>query len=176
MFRFVILYILEYLIVTLVRFVLLLLLFNFVTHCIISTVVVAFEINYLILSWCRSPGSLCLHRRRPHHCLSNSVTVCQRTQLDMVYCVGRWQYRCTDRCNDTPLVQEWTIGQMLLQKQTPKQARLPLIHLLRNKNHKLNTCKCQIYVIPRDLHIKFINCLFLLEVNVTFNSNRLGPI
>jgi len=51
MFRFVILYILEYLIVTLVRFVLLLLLFNFVTHCIISTVVVAFEINYLILSY-----------------------------------------------------------------------------------------------------------------------------
>jgi len=48
MFRFVI-YI-EYLIVTLVRFVLLLLLFNFVMHCIISTVVVAFEINYLSLS------------------------------------------------------------------------------------------------------------------------------
>ena len=46
MFRFV-LYISEYLIVTLVRFVLLLLLFNFVMHCIISTVVVAFEINYL---------------------------------------------------------------------------------------------------------------------------------
>jgi len=41
------LYILEYLIVRLVRFVLLLLLFNFVMHCIISTVVVAFEINYL---------------------------------------------------------------------------------------------------------------------------------
>ena len=32
-----------------VRFVLLLLLFNFVMHRIISTVVVAFEINYLIL-------------------------------------------------------------------------------------------------------------------------------
>jgi len=47
MFRFVI-YILEYLIVRLVRFVLLLLLFNFVMHCIISTVVVASEINYLI--------------------------------------------------------------------------------------------------------------------------------
>ena len=45
------LYILEYLIVRLVRFVLLLLLFNFVMHCIISTVVVAFEINYLILSY-----------------------------------------------------------------------------------------------------------------------------
>jgi len=42
------LYILEYLIVRLVRFVLLLLLFNFVMHCIISTVVVAFEINYLL--------------------------------------------------------------------------------------------------------------------------------
>jgi len=42
------LYILEYLIVRLVRFVLLLL-YNFVMHCIISTVVVAFEINYLIL-------------------------------------------------------------------------------------------------------------------------------
>jgi len=39
------------LIVRLVRFVLLLLLFNFVMHCIISTVVVAFEINYLILSY-----------------------------------------------------------------------------------------------------------------------------
>jgi len=38
---------LEYLIVTLIRFVLILLLFNFVMHCIISTVVVAFEINYL---------------------------------------------------------------------------------------------------------------------------------
>jgi len=50
MFRFA-LYILEYLIVTLVRFVLLVLLFNFVMHCIISTVVVAFEINYLILSY-----------------------------------------------------------------------------------------------------------------------------
>ena len=49
MFRFVIyIYILEYLIVTLIRFVLLVLLFNFVMHCIISTVVVAFEINYLI--------------------------------------------------------------------------------------------------------------------------------
>jgi len=46
MFRFAI-YILEYFIVRLVRFVLLLLLFNFVMHCIISTVVVAFEINYL---------------------------------------------------------------------------------------------------------------------------------
>jgi len=34
----------------LIRFVLLVLLFNFVMHCIISTVVVAFEINYLILS------------------------------------------------------------------------------------------------------------------------------
>ena len=34
--------------------VLLLLLFNFVMHCIISTVVVAFEINYLILSYARS--------------------------------------------------------------------------------------------------------------------------
>jgi len=45
------LYILEYLIVRLVRFVLLLLLCNFVMHCIISTVVVAFEINYLILSY-----------------------------------------------------------------------------------------------------------------------------
>ena len=44
------LYILEYLIVRLVRFVLLLLLFNFVMHCIISTVVVAFEINYLFIS------------------------------------------------------------------------------------------------------------------------------
>jgi len=65
---------------------------------------------------------------------------------------------------------------MLLQKHTPKQARLPLIHLLRNKTHKLNTCKCQIYVIPRDLHIKFTNCLFHLEVDLTFNSNRLGPI
>ena len=42
--------VLEYLIVTLVRFVLLLLLFNFVMYCIISTVVVAFEINYIILS------------------------------------------------------------------------------------------------------------------------------
>ena len=42
------LYILEYLIVRLVRFVLLLLLFKFVMHCIISTVVVAFEINYLL--------------------------------------------------------------------------------------------------------------------------------
>jgi len=52
MFRFVI-YIFKYLIVTLVRFVLLVLLFNFVMHCIISTVVVAFEINilsYLILT------------------------------------------------------------------------------------------------------------------------------
>jgi len=38
-------YILEYLIVTLI-----VLLFNFVMHCIISTVMVAFEINYLILS------------------------------------------------------------------------------------------------------------------------------
>ena len=48
------LYILEYLIVvTLVRFVLLLLLFNFVMHCIMSTVVVAFEINYLYLSLMR---------------------------------------------------------------------------------------------------------------------------
>jgi len=37
------------LIVRLVRFVLLLLLFNFVMHCIISTVVVAFEINYLMM-------------------------------------------------------------------------------------------------------------------------------
>ena len=45
MFRFDIL--LEYLIVILVRFVLLVLLFNFVMHCIISTAVVAFEINYL---------------------------------------------------------------------------------------------------------------------------------
>jgi len=35
------------LIVTLIRFVLLVLLFNFVMHCIISTVVVAFEINFL---------------------------------------------------------------------------------------------------------------------------------
>ena len=37
-----------------VRFVLHLLLFNFVMHCIISTVVVAFEINlsYLILCMC----------------------------------------------------------------------------------------------------------------------------
>jgi len=48
MFRFVI-YI-RVLIVRLVRFVLLVLLFNVVMHCIISTVVVAFEINYLILS------------------------------------------------------------------------------------------------------------------------------
>jgi len=56
MFRFVIyIYILEYLIVRLVRFVLLLLLFNFVMHCIISTVVVAFEINYLILSYLIRP-------------------------------------------------------------------------------------------------------------------------
>ena len=46
MFRFVI-YI-RVLIVRLVRFVLLVLLFNFVMRCIISTVVVAFEINYLI--------------------------------------------------------------------------------------------------------------------------------
>ena len=58
------LYILEYLIVRLVRFVLLLLLlFNFVMHCIISTIVVAFEINYLILSesgncWRQKSGSL----------------------------------------------------------------------------------------------------------------------
>ena len=48
MFRFDIL--LEYLIVILVRFVLLVLLFNFVMHCIISTAVVAFEINYLSIS------------------------------------------------------------------------------------------------------------------------------
>ena len=51
MFRFVI-YILEYLIVRLVRFVLLVFLFNFVMHCIISTAVVTFEIKlsyYLIL-------------------------------------------------------------------------------------------------------------------------------
>jgi len=34
----------------LIIFVLLALLFNFVMHSIISTVVVAFEINYLILS------------------------------------------------------------------------------------------------------------------------------
>jgi len=43
------------------------------------------------------------------HCLPNYVTVCQRTQLDMVYSVSRQQYRCTDRYNDTPLVQEWTM-------------------------------------------------------------------
>ena len=36
-------------IVTLIRFVLLVLLFNFVMHCIISTAVVAFEMNYLML-------------------------------------------------------------------------------------------------------------------------------
>jgi len=46
------------LIVILVRFVLLLLLFNFVMHCIISTVVVAFEINYLILSYITSTDTL----------------------------------------------------------------------------------------------------------------------
>jgi len=49
MFRFI--FVLEYLIVILVRFVLLVLLFNFVMHCTISTVVVAFEITYLILSY-----------------------------------------------------------------------------------------------------------------------------
>ena len=38
-------FILEYLTVTLIRFVLLVLLFNFVMHCIISTAVVAFEIK-----------------------------------------------------------------------------------------------------------------------------------
>ena len=43
MFRFV--YILKYFIVTLIRFVLFVLLFNFVMHCIISTVVVAFVIK-----------------------------------------------------------------------------------------------------------------------------------
>ena len=52
------LYILEYLIVTLVRFVLLLLLFNFVMHCIISTVVVAFEMNYLSKSLNHRPSVL----------------------------------------------------------------------------------------------------------------------
>jgi len=35
------------LIVTLIRFVLIVLLFNLVMYCTISTVVVAFEINYL---------------------------------------------------------------------------------------------------------------------------------
>jgi len=39
------------LIATLIRFVLLVLLFNFTMHCIISTIVVGFEINYLILSY-----------------------------------------------------------------------------------------------------------------------------
>ena len=42
-------FILQHLIVTLIKFVFLVLLFNFVMHCTISTVVVAFEINYLIL-------------------------------------------------------------------------------------------------------------------------------
>jgi len=48
MFSFVLL---EYLIVALIRFVLLVLLFNFIMHCIVSIVVVAFEIklSYLIL-------------------------------------------------------------------------------------------------------------------------------
>ena len=49
--RWAVQFILEHLIVTLIRFVLLALLFNFVMHCIISTVAVAFEISYLILSY-----------------------------------------------------------------------------------------------------------------------------
>jgi len=47
------------------------LLFNFVMHCIISTVVVAFEINYLILSKTPTDFIVCIViriqlRQQPH--------------------------------------------------------------------------------------------------------------
>jgi len=89
------LYILEYFIVRLVRFVLLLLLFNFVIHCIISTVVVAFEINYLILSY-RKP---CLRWVWQVGCRVLSLSDCKyslnplsQTRIDQL---GRYRIRWT---------------------------------------------------------------------------------
>jgi len=48
---------------------LLVLLFNFAMHCTISTVVVVFEINYLILSY----FNLCYQQTHAHMLSSNSA-------------------------------------------------------------------------------------------------------
>jgi len=76
-------------IVTLVRFVLLLLLFNFVMHCIISTVVVAFEIKGDDASQWRNPNfnpptTLKPHKRHASSPLQHSrttVRVCDNANL-----------------------------------------------------------------------------------------------
>ena len=95
------LYILQCLIVRLVRFVLLLLLFNFVMHCIISTVVVAFEINYLSLLSRRSRQRERLSASILYIC--SSVCLSVKMQKNAIFSktkpfiamvsIGEWRHR-----------------------------------------------------------------------------------
>ena len=85
-------FILEHLIVTLIRFVLLVLSFNFVIHCIISSVVVAFEIklSHLMRTQLSSEDDLTL---QTSCCWDWHVSA----HDDMSQRCGMWQDRHSDR-------------------------------------------------------------------------------